>query len=53
MKTLVAAAILAMAIASPALAQRAQSAPQQGHQSEQRGYYRGYPLQEWYRDDSW
>jgi hypothetical protein len=50
MKTLVAAAILAMAIASPALAQR-QSAPQQGQQSN--GYYNGYPLQDWYRDDSY
>jgi hypothetical protein len=51
MKTLIATAILAMAIASPALAQRAQSAPQQGSQSN--GYYNGYPLQEWYRDDSY
>jgi opacity protein-like surface antigen len=51
MKTLVATAILAMAIASPALAQRAQSAPQQGYQSN--GNYNGYPLQEWYRDDSY
>ena len=51
MKTLVAAAILVMAIASPALAQRAQSAPQQGYQSSERpGYYHGYPLSEWYRD---
>jgi opacity protein-like surface antigen len=50
MKTLVAAAILAMAIASPALAQRA---PQQGYQSERNGYYHGYPLQDWYRDDSY
>jgi len=46
MKTLIATAILAMAIASPALAQRAQSAPQQG-------YYNGYPLQDWYRTDEW
>jgi opacity protein-like surface antigen len=53
MKTLVAAAILAMAIASPALAQRAQSAPQQGYQSERNGYYHGYPLRDWYRDDSY
>jgi hypothetical protein len=51
MKTLIATAILVMAIASPALAQRAQSAPQQGYQSN--GYYNGYPLQEWYRDDSY
>jgi len=35
MKTLIATAILAMAIASPALAQRAQSAPQRGYQSQQ------------------
>jgi hypothetical protein len=53
MKTLIATAILAMAIASPALAQRAQSAPQQGYQSQQNGYYNGYPLQDWYRTDEW
>ena len=46
MKTLIATAILAMAIASPALAQRAQSAPQRGHQSQQNGYYNGYPVQQ-------
>ena len=51
MKTLIATAILAMAIASPAPAQRAQSAPQQGYQSN--SYYNGYPLQEWYRDDGY
>ena len=54
MKTLVAVAILAMVIVSPALAKakRAQSArPQQGYQSSERpGYYHGYPLSEWYRD---
>lgn len=53
MKTLIAGAILAMAIASPALAQRAPSAPQQGYQAQQNGYYNGYPLQEWYRTDEW
>ena len=53
MKTLVATVILAMAAASPALAQRARSAPQQGYQSQQNGYYNGYPLQDWYRDDSY
>ena len=37
MKTLVATVILAMAAASPALAQRARSAPQQGYQSQQNG----------------
>jgi len=51
MKTLFATLILAMTIASPALAQRAQSAPQQGYQ--QNGYYNGYPLSEWYRNDEW
>ena len=52
MKTLIVTVILAMAAASPALAQRAQS-PQQGYQSQQNGYYNGYPLQEWYRTDEW
>jgi hypothetical protein len=51
MKTLLATVILAMAIASPALAQRAQSAPQQGYQ--QNGTYNGYPLSDWYRTDEW
>jgi hypothetical protein len=51
MKTLLATVILAMAIASPALAQRAQSAPQQGY--GQNGTYNGYPLSEWYRTDEW
>ena len=51
MKTLIATVILAMAAVSPALAQRAQSAPQQGYQ--QNGYYNGYPLSEWYRTDEW
>ena len=46
MKTLFATLILAMTIASPALAQRAQSAPQQGY--HQNGYYNGYPLIELY-----
>ncbi len=43
MKMLVATVILAMAAASPALAQRAQSAPQQGYQSQQNGYYTAPP----------
>jgi len=57
MKTLVAAAILVMVFAPPALAKvakakRALSArPQQSYQSSERpGYYHGYPLQDWYRD---
>jgi predicted phosphoadenosine phosphosulfate sulfurtransferase len=53
MKTLIATAILAMAIASPALAQRAQAAPQRGYQSQQNGYYNGYPVQDWYHEDVW
>jgi hypothetical protein len=53
MKTLIATAILAIAIASPALAQRAQSAPQRSYQSQQNGNYNGYPVQEWYHDDQW
>ena len=54
MKTLVAVAILAMVIVTPALAKakRAQSArPQQDYQSSERpSYYHGYPLSDWYRD---
>ena len=53
MKTLIATAILVMAIASLALAQRAQAAPQRGYQSQQNGSYNGYPVQEWYHDDVW
>ena len=53
MKTLIATAILVIAITSPAPAQRAQSAPQRGYQSQQNGYYNGYPTQEWYHDDVW
>jgi hypothetical protein len=51
MKTLLATVILAMAIASPALGQRAPSTAQQGYQ--QNGTYNGYPLSEWYRTDEW
>ena len=51
MKTLLATVIIAMAIASPALAQRAPSGAQQGYQ--QNGTYNGYPLSEWYRTDGW
>ena len=53
MKTLIATAILVMAIASPARAQRGQGAPQRGYQSQQSSYYNGYPVQEWYHDDVW
>lgn len=52
MKTIVATVLLAMAIASPALAQTAQS--QQGARSGQYGgTYHGYPTSEWQRPDSW
>jgi hypothetical protein len=51
MMILFATLILTIAIASPALAQRAQSAPRQGYQ--QNGYYNGYPLSEWYRTEEW
>jgi opacity protein-like surface antigen len=49
MKAIFAAAVLALAIASPALAQ---SAPQ-GSQQYSGGTYHGYPTGEWYRNDSW
>jgi hypothetical protein len=51
MKTIVATVLLAIAIASPALAQSAQS--QQGARSGQNGTYQGYPISEWQRPDSW
>jgi hypothetical protein len=51
MKTIMAAVLVAMAIASPALAQSAQS--QQGVRSGQYGTYQGYPASEWQRPDSW
>jgi hypothetical protein len=50
MKTIFAALLVAAAIASPALAQPAQSR-QNAEQSY--GTYHGYPTSEWYRQDSW
>jgi len=50
-KFLVAAALLATAIASPALAQRQDS--QQRVQPSQGGTYQGYPLSDWYHQDEW
>jgi opacity protein-like surface antigen len=50
MKAIFAAVLLAMAVASPALAQSAQS------QDNGRGYggtYHGYPTSEWYRPDGY
>ncbi len=49
MKAIFAAAVLALAIASPALAQSAS----QGNQQYYGGTYRGYPTGEWYRQDTW
>jgi hypothetical protein len=47
--TVLAAAMLASAIAAPALAQRAPTGPQ----GAQGGTYQGYPLTDWYHADSW
>jgi len=49
---LVALAMLATAVVSPALAQSAPSGVQQGARNSG-GFYHGYPLSEWYRTDSW
>jgi opacity protein-like surface antigen len=51
MKMIFAAAAIALAIATPALAQSAQ--PQQGGQQSYGGTYQGYPVGEWYRPDNW
>jgi hypothetical protein len=51
MKAIFAAVAIAMAIATPALAQSAQT--QQGAQRYNGGTYQGYPASEWYRPDSW
>jgi hypothetical protein len=51
MKTIFAAVAIAMAIATPVLAQNAQT--QQSAQRYQGGTYQGYPASEWYRQDSW
>ena len=50
MKTIFAALLVAAAIASPALAQTAQS---QQNAQQNYGTYNGYPTSEWYRQDSW
>jgi len=50
MKMLLATTFLAMAVASPALAQNRD----QGIQDTQNyGTYHGYPLKDWYRSDQW
>jgi hypothetical protein len=58
MKTLIAALALATLIAEPAFIQSAAAAPRAGRDASQsgqnyNGYYRGYPLEEWYRTDGW
>jgi hypothetical protein len=50
MKTIFAALLVAAAIASPALAQTAQS---QRDAQQSYGTFHGYPTSEWYRQDSW
>ena len=50
MKAIFTALLVAAAIASPALAQTAQS---QRNSQQNYGTYNGYPTSEWYRQDSW
>jgi hypothetical protein len=58
MKTLIAALALTTLIAAPAFTQSAAAATNAGRDASQlgqnsNGYYRGYPLEDWYRTDSW
>jgi hypothetical protein len=56
MKTLFTALALATLIAAPAFTQSAAAArARDASQWEQNynGYYRGYPLEDWYRTDGW
>jgi hypothetical protein len=58
MKTLITALALATLIAAPAFTQSAAAASKAGRDAGQsgqnsNGYYRGYPLEEWYRTDGW
>ena len=56
MKTLFTALALATLIAAPAFTQSAAAArARDASQREQNynGYYRGYPLEDWYRTDGW
>jgi hypothetical protein len=48
LKLLTAATMLAIAFASPSLAQNAQRQDDGGA-----GYYRGYPTEQWYNQDRW
>jgi hypothetical protein len=57
MKTLITALVLATFVGTPAFIQpsAARNANPETNQSGQNnnGYYRGYPLEDWYRTDSW
>jgi hypothetical protein len=56
MKILIVALTLTTLIAAPALIQSASAAPddwRDSGQSGQNGSYKGYPLRDWYRSDSW
>ena len=57
MKTLIAVLAFVTFIAAPAFIEpaAARSAGRDASQSGQNhnGYYRGYPLEDWYRTDSW
>jgi hypothetical protein len=58
MKTLIAALALATLVAAPAFTQSAAAATSARRDTSQsgqnsNGYYRGYPLEDWYRPDSW
>ena len=58
MKTVIAALTLAILIVAPAFAPSATAAIYAGRNASQsgqndNGYYRGYPLEDWYRADSW
>jgi hypothetical protein len=58
MKTLIAALALATLMAAPAFTPSAAAATNAGRGASQsgqsdNGYYRGYPLEQWYRTDGW
>jgi hypothetical protein len=61
MKALIPALALAALIAAPAFTQSAAAAPKVSRAAAQSaqsgksgsGYYRGYPLEQWYRTDTW
>jgi hypothetical protein len=54
MKTLFAALALATLIAAPAFTRPAAAArARDAREQNYNGYYRGYPLEDWYRTDGW